>query len=155
MKAAGRPARDSEALSKALADDASSEMVTRHLSGILFDDTCSYAVMSGNPEDLATTRLRLSQLAFALPAYLSDHAHYPRSVSELSPKYIGEVPKDVFADGEFRYQQRGQGYLPYSVGINQTDEGGRSSLDTVGTDEHDDLESETDDVAVRTPTDAK
>ena len=61
------------------------------------------------------------------------------------PKYISEVPKDIFTEGELHYTVQGDGYLLYSVGVNGKDDGGKSPEDA------EDGSREWDDITVRMP----
>jgi hypothetical protein len=95
-------------------------------------------------------------LSLALAAHLHECGSYPASLAELCPKYIADVPKDPFSDGEFLYRREEDGYLLYSVGRNGNDDGGRnfwqehenwSEIDSPSTEE----EQSWDDIAIRTP----
>ncbi len=83
-----------------------------------------------NFEDEAAMRLQLTDLAFALAAYRTDHGSYPEKLADVTPKYITRVPKDIFNnDADLHYLHQGDGYLLYSVGINGRDNGGREMDD--------------------------
>ncbi len=69
-------------------------------------------------------------VAFALAAYLSDEKHYPKELSELSPKYLKEIPKDLLSGKALNYQPSAAGYTLYSVGPNGKDEQGRNQEGT-------------------------
>jgi hypothetical protein len=103
--------------------------------------TMSPNVLLNSLDEVSATRVDLSKLAVALAAYRTDHGVYPSQLPELAPKYIGEVPRDRFSAGELHYKLVHDGYLLYSVGPNETDDGGR--------DIHD--EPEGDDIRVRMP----
>jgi hypothetical protein len=77
-------------------------------------------------EDRSTTLIELNDLAFALAAYRADHGSYPAKLADLSPKYMVELPKDLFNDADLHYRQEGNGYVLYSVGANGQDDGGKS-----------------------------
>ncbi len=97
-------------------------------------------------DDRDAVQLSLSRTALALAIYRADHGAYPEKLPQLSPKYLPEVPRDLFADGPLRYQRQGSGYLLYSVGINGKDDGGRDRL------EEDSLEfPPPDDLVIRAP----
>jgi hypothetical protein len=68
-------------------------------------------------------------VAFALAAYHSDHGRYPKTLDKLAPKYLKQVPLDLFSDKALIYRPRADGYLLYSVGVNGRDEQGRSYED--------------------------
>jgi hypothetical protein len=67
----------------------------------------------------------LTRLAFALAEYRADHGAYPVKLAELAPRYVRQVPKDIFNDAELRYRRENKGYRLYSVGRNGRDDGGR------------------------------
>jgi hypothetical protein len=73
-------------------------------------------------------------LAFALAAYRGEHNRYPDRLDVLAPKYLAEVPSDLFSGKALIYRPRENGYLLYSVGINGRDDGGRASADTPPSD---------------------
>ena len=84
---------------------------------------------AANAEDRGTMQFDLTRLAFALAAYRADHGAYPAKLADLAPKYVAEVPKDIFNAAELHYRQDGGGYLLYSVGANGKDDGGKGLED--------------------------
>jgi hypothetical protein len=64
------------------------------------------------------------QVAFALAAYQKDKGRYPEKLAELAPKYLKDVPGDLFSGKPLVYKPTDKGYLFYSVGVNGKDEGG-------------------------------
>jgi RNA polymerase sigma factor (sigma-70 family) len=70
------------------------------------------------------------QLALALAAYRHDHGRYPEKLEALAPKYLKEIPGDLFSGKALIYRPTRSGYLLYSVGVNGRDEGGRWVDDT-------------------------
>ncbi|MEX1097538.1 MAG: hypothetical protein WED34_15945 [Planctomycetales bacterium] len=98
---------------------------------------------ASNADDRRLMRADLVQLAFALAAHRADHGAYPAALDELAPRYIPNVPEDLFSGKPLIYRpmEDGGGYLLYSVGVNETDDDGR-------TDEDDPYG---DDLVVRTP----
>jgi len=94
---------------------------------------------ASNAEDRATMQFDLTRLAFALAAYRADHAAFPAKLADLTPKYVAEVPKDLFNDSELHYQQEGGGYLLYSVDVNGKDDGGKGYDDCKEGEDWDDL----------------
>jgi hypothetical protein len=66
------------------------------------------------------------KIAFALAAYWKDNGKYPEKLDALAPKYLAAVPLDVFSGKPLIYKLEGKGYLFYSVGPNEKDDGGRS-----------------------------
>jgi hypothetical protein len=66
------------------------------------------------------------QVAFALAAYKADKGNYPAKLADLAPKYLQEVPGDLFSGKALIYKPSGKGYLLYSVGANGKDDGGKT-----------------------------
>jgi len=68
--------------------------------------------------------------ALALAAYKKEHSRYPETLNALAPKYLAEIPMDLFTGKALRYQASANGYLLYSVGPNGLDEQGRGMDDS-------------------------
>ena len=67
-----------------------------------------------------------ARIACALERYYLMHRAYPDSLDSLSPAFIDSVPHDVINGQPYRYKLQPDGaFLLYSVGWNQTDEGGK------------------------------
>ena len=81
----------------------------------------------------------LTKLAFALAAYHADHGSYPAKLSDLMPKYVNALPKDIFTGSDLHYRREGNGYLLYSVGVNGKDDGGKGEEDAKNGESWDDL----------------
>lgn len=64
-------------------------------------------------------------LAFALDAYQRDHGRYPEKLDVLAPEYLPRVPNDLFTGKPLVYRPAANGYLLYSFGVNEKDDGGR------------------------------
>lgn len=91
-------------------------------------------------EDRMTMGLELTDIAFALAQYRSEHGRYPAKLADLVPKYVKAVPKDIFAgDAELHYKPQGDGYLLYSVGKNGKDDGGKQEEEAKNGEGWDDL----------------
>ena len=75
----------------------------------------------------AQVSVDLTRFACALERYHLAHGVYPGSLDALAPAYLAEVPHDVMNGQPYHYQLRGDGtFLLYSVGWNQTDDGGKT-----------------------------
>ena len=68
---------------------------------------------------------RNQQIAFALSAYQRDHKQYPKTLADLTPKYLAKIPNDLFSGQAMFYKPTETGFLIYSVGPNGIDEEGR------------------------------
>jgi hypothetical protein len=81
------------------------------------------------------------RLAFALAAFHADRGRYPAKLDELVPKYLEQVPNDLFTGGPLTYLPNNDGYMLYSVGPNRVDDEGRGYDD----------EPRGDDITIRMP----
>lgn len=59
--------------------------------------------------------------------FKSGTGRYPEGLDELVPGILGEVPIDPFTGKPFVYRREGEGFIVYSLGSNQKDDGGRST----------------------------
>ena len=67
-----------------------------------------------------------TRIACALERYRLAQGVYPGALDTLAPAYIDELPHDIMNGQPYHYQLRPDGtYLLYSVGWNQTDDGGK------------------------------
>jgi hypothetical protein len=67
-----------------------------------------------------------ARIACALERYRLAHGVYPALLDALAPACIDELPHDVMNGQPYHYQLRPDGtFLLYSVGWNQTDDGGK------------------------------
>jgi hypothetical protein len=85
------------------------------------------------------------QVAFALAIHQRDTGHYPKALADLSPKYLDQVPGDLFSGKPLIYKPEETGFLLYSVGPNGKDDGGQGPGE----------DPKGDDIAVRIPIPAK
>jgi hypothetical protein len=69
-------------------------------------------------------------VGFALAWYHCDHGHYPKSLDALAPKYLQQIPKDIFSGKPLIYRPSERGFVLYSVGMNGKDDGGQGYGDT-------------------------
>ncbi|MCE5198531.1 MAG: hypothetical protein ABFD54_06245 [Armatimonadota bacterium] len=77
----------------------------------------------------AETKLTLIQTYVALRRYKLNYGCYPTRLSQLMPGYLKKIPIDPFGLGKplhYKLLKGGQGYLLYSVGFDQKDNGGSS-----------------------------
>ena len=70
------------------------------------------------------SKLTSTRIALALHAYQNLYGSYPSSIGELRSKLGWEIPKDTFSDRDFIYRKTGNGFLLYSIGFDQKDDGG-------------------------------
>ncbi len=83
----------------------------------------------------------LVQLGFRMAAYYAAHQKYPPSLAALKAFDNEPIPPDRCTGNDLQYRAKGGGYLLYSVGVNEKDDGGRSTrpLNYTGEDDPDDI----------------
>jgi hypothetical protein len=83
---------------------------------------------SNFPRSQEATELVPSQillLRFALRAYRLENGAFPAKLDDLAPKYLQQIPKDIFADrAPFRYRVKNGDYELWSIGPDGKDDGG-------------------------------
>ncbi len=76
-----------------------------------------------------TARLRLGLAALAIERFRIDKGRLPANLLALVPTYIDEVTADPFDGQPLRYRVEPPGYLLYSIGRNEADDGGTETGD--------------------------
>lgn len=67
----------------------------------------------------------LARVACALERYFLAHGNYPESLELLAPQFIEKLPHDIINGQPLKYRRGTNGrYILYSVGWNETDDGG-------------------------------
>jgi len=71
-------------------------------------------------------RTAVTQIACALERFRLAHGNYPNTLGELVPDCIHALPHDIMNGEAYHYRLNADGtFLLYSVGWNQTDDGGK------------------------------
>jgi hypothetical protein len=68
-----------------------------------------------------------SRTGLACRLYKSRTGAYPETLNALVPDVLKEVPIDPFTGKPFVYRREGEGFIVYSLGSNEKDDGGRST----------------------------
>jgi hypothetical protein len=85
----------------------------------MFDDASESFPFAQTAVDLAT-------LACALERYRLAHGEFPPTLAELAPQFVAKLPRDIITGELLKYRRTdGGGFVLYSVGFNQTDDGGK------------------------------
>ncbi|MGI8981835.1 MAG: hypothetical protein ACR2FY_21605 [Pirellulaceae bacterium] len=103
-----------------------------------------YEILIGRPEDLSSrsdplavlyqvsrertcccSRLLITDLA--IRAYRAEQGRYPDKLTDLAPKYLKQVPCDLYTDKLPVYRLTDSGFMLYSVGRGGKDNGGNFS----------------------------
>jgi hypothetical protein len=74
---------------------------------------------------LLTQANRVLCQALAIERYRLSHGRLPAGLDDLVPDYLPETPLDPFDGRPLRYRLREPGFTVYSIGPDQTDDGGR------------------------------
>jgi hypothetical protein len=69
-----------------------------------------------------------ARVACALERYKLAHGQYPDSLDALVPQFIEKIPHDVINAGELKYHRSNDGFILYSVGWDEKDDGGATKL---------------------------
>jgi hypothetical protein len=73
------------------------------------------------------TLLNEGLIACALERYHQAHKKFPESLETLVPGFLEKIPHDLIGGGSLKYRLMNDGrFLLYSIGWNETDDGGRS-----------------------------
>lgn len=73
----------------------------------------------------AQASVDLARTAIALERYRLAHGEYPGSLAALAPQFLAKVPHDVIGGQPLKYRREADGrFVLYSVGWNETDDGG-------------------------------
>jgi hypothetical protein len=68
-----------------------------------------------------------SRTGLACRVFKARTGRYPDSLAELVPDLVPAVPIDPFTGDPLVYRREGEGFVVYSLGSNQKDDGGRST----------------------------
>ena len=91
-----------------------------------FRDGGAYGTIFLKNAQLEATYLA-AQTGLACRLFKSRAGSYPESLEELVPRILTEVPIDPFMGKPLVYRREGEGFIVYSLGSNQKDDGGRSN----------------------------
>jgi hypothetical protein len=75
----------------------------------------------------------LARVACALERYWLAHGEYPQTLDVLAPQFIAQLPHDIINGQPLHYRRSDDGrFILYSVGWNETDDGGQVVLTKSG-----------------------
>jgi type II secretory pathway pseudopilin PulG len=79
------------------------------------------------------TRVNLALVACALERHRLAHGEYPATLAARAPEFLAQLPHDLIGGAPLKYQRTTDGkFLLYSIGWNETDDGGKISRDKDG-----------------------
>src|SRR4029077_15885707 len=73
----------------------------------------------------AQMEMSATRTAIALERYRQAKGDWPKSLDQLVPKYLAEVPTDHYVAKPFIYRRVDRGVIVYSVGQDRKDNGGK------------------------------
>lgn len=77
-----------------------------------------------------------AQIVCALERFRLAHGNYPETLDALVPRLIEKLPHDIIGGGPLHFRRTNDGnFLLYSVGWNETDDGGVVAKDKSGNDD--------------------
>jgi hypothetical protein len=81
----------------------------------------------------AQSSVDMARVAVALERYRLAHGEYPESLAALTPQFLEKIPHDVIGGKPLHYRRTDDGqFVLYSVGWNETDDGGVVGMTTDG-----------------------
>ena len=81
----------------------------------------------------AQSSVDLARVACALERYRLANGQFPETLEALAPRFIEKLPHDVINGQPLKYHRTEDGqFVLYSVGWNQTDDGGQVVLTKSG-----------------------
>lgn len=107
-------------------DAAFSERVPWYFKLTGFWEGGAYGTLFLKSAQLEATFLA-ARTGLACRLYKSRNGSYPESLEALVPGILAEVPIDPFTGKPFVYRHEGEGFIVYSLGSNEKDDGGRST----------------------------
>jgi len=78
-----------------------------------------------------------SKLGIAIKIYRTRYGKYPGVLSSIIPEILPELPLDPFTGKDYIYRREGKGFIVYSIGPNEKDNGG--IFDGKHQDKYDDI----------------
>ncbi len=82
------------------------------------------------------TRVNEAQIVCALERYRLAHGEYPETLDVLMPQFIEKLPRDIIGGQPLHYRRTSSGkFLLYSIGWNETDDGGQIALKEDGSED--------------------
>jgi hypothetical protein len=74
---------------------------------------------------LAATLLDQARIACALERFRQARGVFPKTLSELAPEYLANVPREIVTDAAYQYRRTDDGgYRLYSIGVDLRDDHG-------------------------------
>ncbi len=97
--------------------------MSKHILSLIFLPSITRSIEQQSNYNACLDILKLS---LALKIYKEKYGNYPETLSSLVPDIIPEIPIDPFTGNDYIYRKEGRGFIVYSVGPNEKDDGGIS-----------------------------
>jgi hypothetical protein len=78
-------------------------------------------------EAILEAMMGTGQIALACKIYLGREGHFPENIAALIPDILPTEPVDPFTGNPFMYKLQEDGFVVYSAGSNEKDDGGRAT----------------------------
>jgi hypothetical protein len=107
----------------------------KHYSPYKIQALMLFPAVSATARKIAITQssVDLARVACALERYHLAHGEYPAMFDALAPLFIEKLPHDIIGGQPLHYLRTNDGkFLLYSVGWNETDDGGQVGLNKDG-----------------------
>lgn len=92
------------------------------VGGFLSDSSLYPRIHQRQSEYMA--HMDILKIACALGIYRKENGHYPDELEQLIPGILKELPLAPFTGNNYLYRQENGGFIVYSTGPNQVDDGG-------------------------------
>ena len=104
---------------------------TKHYSPYKVQALMLFPAISATVRKIAAIQssIDLARVACALERYRLAHGEYPETLDALAPQFIAQLPHDIINGQPLHYRLESNGqFVLYSVGWNETDDGGQVVL---------------------------
>jgi hypothetical protein len=81
---------------------------------------------------LAQSYVNLARIAVALERHRLATGQIPQNLEQLTPRFLATIPHDLINGEPLKYRTTGEQFVLYSVGWNETDDGGEVGLNKGG-----------------------
>jgi hypothetical protein len=99
--------------------------ITQNTGDVLLNLSLPATIQAENAQTRARIRRDQVRIGFAMATFHAETGKYPKSLDELAPKYLSEIPLDPYTQKSFVYLPRDASFLIYSFGPNAKDDGGK------------------------------
>jgi hypothetical protein len=113
------------------ADERMAGLTKRSLTGLYFDHLFFSSLLipgdsrAAQKAAFAQTAADCAVIACALERYRREHGQFPESLGALQPQFVEKLPHDIINGQPLKYHRTETGqYVLYSVGWNESDDGG-------------------------------